>query len=282
MKRFAVLGCPIGHSRSPALMNGLFRRLGLDATYRALRVERGRLAEAVRTLGALRFVGANVTIPHKEEVLRLVDWLSPQARGIGAVNTLFWRSGRLEGHNTDADGFLSALRGAGFRPRGRGALIYGAGGAARAAAYALLKGGAPQLHFSARRSSQARAAARHFGLLFPEADVGTVAWDEKSVAPVLKRKRLIVNATPLGMGVLKAACPPLPWSALTARHRVVDLVYQPERTRLLTMARAKGARGMNGLSMLRHQAAGSVGLWLGRRAQARALRFWKENPTCGF
>lgn len=268
-----VLGYPIGHSLSPAMHNAAFGATGLEAIYLPWAVPPEGLAEAV---GALRrienLLGANVTVPHKEAILALVDEVDAGARRLGAVNTLVVRGGRLTGYNTDAEGFALALREeAGFDPEGRSALILGAGGGARAVAFALADGGIARLAILNRGPRRGEDLAEQVRGCRPGLEVK--AWalhDTGGPARFLGRCDLLVNCTPVG---LRAEDPPLvPGFPLAGGCLVCDLIYSPPETPLLRRAREAGCRSLNGLGMLLYQGAAAFQLWTGIRAPVAAMR----------
>ena len=256
-----VIGWPVQHSLSPAIHNAAFAALELDWVYVALPVPPGSLAEALAGLPALGFVGANVTMPHKTESAELIADLSEDASRLRAVNTIVVGPGGLAGHNTDVPGFDRFLRGdAGFDPTDRSALVFGAGGAARACALALARGGATSIVVAARDATRAAdvvSAVEGFGAKVRAVGFG----DATGVAA-----DLVVNATPLGReGEL------LPLPALTPETLVVDLLYLPSTTPLQQAARDVGASAFGGLGLLLHQAALSFELWTGRPAPMSAM-----------
>lgn len=268
-----VLGYPIGHSLSPAMHNAAFAATGLEAVYLPWAVPPAGLAEAV---GALRrienLLGANVTVPHKEAILPLVDEVEAGALRFGAINTLVVRDGRLVGHNTDAEGFAVALREEGsFDPEGRSALILGAGGGARAVAFALADGGVARLAILNRGPRRAEDLAQQVRASRPGLEVK--AWalhDSSGPARFLGRCDLVVNCTPVG---LRAEDPPLvPGFPLAGGCLVCDLIYNPPETPLLRRAREAGCRCLNGLGMLLYQGAAAFELWTGLRAPVAAMR----------
>ncbi len=244
-----VLGYPVGHSRSPAMMNAAFAELGLDWRYLHLPVPPELFAATVRALPGSGYRGANVTIPHKLTACGLADELSEAAAAIGAVNTLsFVDDGRIAGHNTDAGGLVDAL---GPERPGR-ALVLGAGGAARAAVWALREAGAEVGVWNRTPESAARLA-----------DELGVSHAERPAAT-----DLLVNATSVGLaggGGLDA----LP---LVEAATVVDLVYGPEPTELVRWAEGRGARVIDGLEFLVRQGARSFTLWTGREAPVETMR----------
>jgi shikimate dehydrogenase len=252
-----VIGWPVQHSLSPAIHNAAFAALGLDWVYVPLPVPPGSVRQATGGLVGLGLRGANVTMPHKTECAELADELSDDARRLRAVNTLVVAGDRLQGHNTDAPGFDRFLRqDAGFDPRGRSALVFGAGGVARAVALALARAGAAELSVAVREASRAsdlRAAVDGTGL-----PVDVVPIDEATAV----RADLVVNATPLGADGTTA--PPIP--LLDPGVLVVDLLYRPAVTPLQAEARNAGAEAFGGLGLLLHQAALSFELWTGTPA----------------
>jgi shikimate dehydrogenase len=246
-----VIGAPVGHSLSPALHNAAFEALGLDWTYVAFEVAPGDAGRALDGMRALGLRGLSVTMPHKEDVARLVDERSDDANALGAVNCVVPRDGRLVGENTDGPGFLDALRDASFDPSGTRCVVIGAGGAARAVVLALARAGAAQVGVANRTSSRGEAAAALAGPAGRAVSLGAVRGAD-----------LVVNATPIGM-VDDAL--PLDPGLLGAGQLVTDLVYHPTVTPLLAAAAAQGASTLNGLGMLVHQAARAFELWTGER-----------------
>ena len=257
-----VFGHPITHSRSPRLHGFWLQRYGIDGAYIPLGVAPGGFGAAVRALVDLGFRGANVTIPHKLAAFEICDAVAPFARRAGAVNTLIFRDGRIEGSNTDGFGFLESIREAapGWRADAGPAVLLGAGGAARAIAAALLDAGAPRVTLVNRTAAKAEALARDLGGPIHVAD-----------RPPLEDAALLVNTTSLGMQGqpgLEVDLAPLPASAVVA-----DIVYVPLETRLLAAARARGLVAVDGLGMLLHQARPGFEAWFGVAPQVdQALR----------
>jgi shikimate dehydrogenase len=249
-----VIGWPVDHSLSPAIHNAAFAALGMDWVYVPLAVSPPRLREAVRGLPALGFAGANVTMPHKTQAAELVDACSDDARVLRAVNTIVVGADEVSGHNTDALGFERFLReDAGFDPSGRSALVFGAGGAARACALALARGGLASLAVAVREPSRA-ADLRSVVDAF-ETDVAVVTLEEASRMP----SDLVVNATPLGV---HGEALPLP--SLGSGVVAVDLLYRPTATPFQISAREAGSVVFGGLGLLLRQAALSFELWTGQ------------------
>ncbi|MDQ1394775.1 MAG: shikimate dehydrogenase [Acidimicrobiaceae bacterium] len=254
-----VIGDPVDHSLSPVLHNAAFDALGMDWVYVAFPVRAGSGRAAVDAVRAMTIEGLSVTMPHKEDVARGVDRLSPTAERLGAVNTVVRRKGRLWGESTDGAGFLAALRLEGFEPSGQRCAVLGAGGAARAVVLALAEAGA-EVAVVGRTPSRVEAAAQLGGRAGDWGDVSGAA--------------LVVNATPVGMttGGMTTGGLPVEPALLGAGQVVVDLVYRPAVTELMTEARARGAVAHNGLGMLIHQAARQFELWTGSGAPLAIMR----------
>jgi shikimate dehydrogenase len=253
-----LIGWPAAHSRSPLIHHYWLRTLGIEGGYNIEAVPPEGFAEFVLHLSAHGFVGANVTIPHKERALAL-SAPDARARGVGAANTLWYANGELRSTNTDVEGFINNLDASspGW-DAAREAVVLGAGGAARAVVFGLIERGIKQVHLVNRTFDRARALADQFG----EA-VHPATWD--SLSALLPRAGLLVNTTSLGMH----GQPPLEIDVglLPSGAVVADLVYVPLRTPLLAAAEARGLKTADGLGMLLHQAVRGFELWFGRRPQ---------------
>lgn len=262
-----VCGFPIGHSKSPTLFAHWFGEYGIAGHYVPLSIAPGDFETALRALPRAGFRGTNVTVPHKQAALVLADRASEAARAIGAANTLtFQPDGAIEADNSDAFGFLANLReGApAWDPRAGPAVLLGAGGAARAAAWVLLDSGVPELRIANRTRARAEELRHHFG-----DRVAVVDWADRETA--LAGAATIVNSTSLGM----LAKPPLEISldAAPADALVTDMVYNPLTTPLLAAAKQRGMPTVDGLGMLLHQARPGFRAWFGRDPQVTpALR----------
>ena len=264
----AVIGWPVGHSLSPAIHNAAFAAAGLDYVYIPLAVAPDRLAQAMAGFAAAGFVGVNVTLPHKVNVIPLLDSLDRSAELVGAVNTVVYRAGLAVGHNTDLAGFVNSLAAAGVAIRGRRAVLLGAGGAARAVAWSFLENGAAAVAVGARDG--VRAAA--FAASFPAGAVAGYCWYDAAFAAVLSRCDILVNCTPLGMHPHADQTVPLDWTALQPSAVVCDLIYTPETTLFLAQARERGHRTVGGAGMFIEQGAAAFTLWTGRAAPREAMR----------
>lgn len=273
MAELQLLAWPAGHSLSPVMHAAALEALGLDHTYRAVAVPPENLATAVAGLRQDHVLGANVTVPHKERVLPLLDSVSDAARAVGAVNTITNSAGRLHGDNTDVYGFLALLESAGVVLGGDGRLsvvILGAGGAARAAVFGLTS------HARVTVINRTLARAEALAADFP----GVSAVAPVATAALLAGADVLVNTTTVGMerDGLDPDESPLPAGVLPEHATVIDMVYRPERTRLLRDAAAAGLPAFGGLEMLVQQGAESLRLWTGladvpvaaMRAAARA------------
>lgn len=258
----ALLGWPLHHSLSPVMHNAAFREHGLDLIYLALPVAPADLARVVDALGAMGVVGANVTVPHKRTVAARCDGLTGEAQLVGAVNTLWWTSDGLLGDNTDAAGLAQVLGGDVGVRGGDAAVLLGTGGAARAAAVALGRLGA-EVTVVGRRPDAAQelaeVASRAGAPVVDALDLAGRHW----VVAAVRDARVVVNATPLGMG---GEALDEPFMDLHTGQAAYDLVYNPPETPFLAAARAAGADAHHGLGMLVAQAAASYRRWTGQDA----------------
>lgn len=270
---YALLGWPVAHSLSPPMHNAAFGRRGMDAVYVALPVPPRRLPVAVEGLRALGVAGANVTVPHKEAVLDLLDGVDREAREIGAANVIVRRDGKLLGYNTDGRGFIEFLRrDGGLRPRGQRVVVLGAGGAASAVVHGLGAWGARSVLIANRTEPRARRLAARYRPLFPSTAFEALGLDPADLGEAFARATLVVNATPIGLEGWKGTAPSLPLRALPAGAVVADLVYVPRRTALLRKARRRGLKTLSGLGMLLYQGALAFHLWTGRRPPLPTMR----------
>jgi shikimate dehydrogenase len=262
-----VMGWPVAHSLSPRVHGHWLERYRIDGSYVPLPVRPERLGAALRALPDLGFAGVNLTVPHKETAIAHLDSVAPEARRIGAVNTVVVRAdGSLHGWNTDIEGFIENLRAAvpGWSLAGRAATLVGAGGAGRAVAAALMALGAGEIRLVNRSLARAQALMRDL-----EGPITIHRWREMAAA--LDGSALLVNATTLGMKGVAAPAPAI--EALPPDAVVVDLVYVPLETPLLAAARARGNPVVDGLGMLLHQAVAGFAAWFGRRPEVtEALR----------
>jgi shikimate dehydrogenase len=281
-KLYGIFGDPIGHSLSPLMHNTAFTHHGLDAVYLPFAVHPAHLEVAVKSIAALPIHGVNVTIPHKQAVMAWLDDVSPEARLIGAVNTIHLRDGRLHGYNTDGIGFLRSLDAAGSQVEDRTVMLLGAGGAARAIAVQLCLSGIRRLYLANRTPTRAEGLAAFLKQNIPHADISVIAMGESSLATHLPHTDIVVNATSIGMHPHDPMI--LPSTELGPRHLVCDIVYRPLHTVLLRAAQRQGARTVDGLGMLLHQGAKAFEIWTDHAfpmplIRTRLLLALAEQPT---
>ena len=281
MRLVGVIGSPIAHSLSPLLHSAAFAALGLGATWHSLAFEvaPGQAAGALEAMRRADISGLSVTMPHKADVVALVDECTEVAQRLNAVNCIASTEGVLLGTNTDGEGFVASLaRGADFTPAGRRCVVIGAGGAARAVVLALADGGASHisvLNRTPERAATAAALAGRAGSVVPPG--------ERALAEAVGSADLVVNATPFGMAGASPAGAGggAPWlvapQLLHEGQVAADLVYAPRPTRWLVEAAAAGARSVDGLGMLVHQAAAQLVLWTGEPAPVEAM--WEAAET---
>ncbi len=264
---YGIFGYPVKHSLSPLMQNAAFSKKAIDAVYVPFEVPPENLKEAVDGVRALGVRGLNVTVPHKERIVEHLDYLSDEAELLGAVNTVKNENGELTGYNTDAEGFLRSLLEEGVELEGKRALMFGAGGAARAVGYALLKGGVKFLNIVNRNFSRGKEVGELLGKL---GNVLVYPLKESTVEVLLEDVDLIVNTTSLGM---KPDDPHLfDYSKIPSGVTVVDIIYNPPETPLLKAAREKGCKTVNGLGMLVHQGAVAFEIWTGEKAPVETMR----------
>ena len=264
-KAACVIGWPVGHSRSPLIHNYWIKQHGLDAEYRREAVAPEQFGDFVTHLGERGYVGANVTVPHKEAALALSE-PDDRARAVGAANTLWLDGARLRSTNTDVEGFLGNLDATApaWDRDLQCALVLGAGGAARAVVFGLLERGIGRILLVNRTAERAAALRTRFG-----DRVEPVRWSD--LDRLMPEAGLLVNTTSLGMAGQSPLTIAL--ARLAANAVVSDLVYVPLETALLAAARSRGLRAVDGLGMLLHQAVGGFQRWFGMRPQVtEALR----------
>ena len=257
-KKVCIIAWPAGHSRSPLIHNYWIKQHRLDAEYLREAVPAEKLAEFIKSMRANGYVGANVTLPHKEAVLKLSD-PDERARAVGAANALWFDDDRLRSTNTDVEGFLANLDAAtpGWDRGLSTAMVLGAGGGARAVVFALLAREVGRIYVINRTAERAKALRKKFG-----ARIQVAGWEETT--GLLGGAGLLVNTTTLGM----VGQPPLEFNLRCPPSLVVaDLVYAPLVTGLLASARARGLRTADGLGMLLHQAVRGFELWFGIRPE---------------
>ncbi|MEM0359043.1 MAG: shikimate dehydrogenase [Candidatus Hadarchaeales archaeon] len=266
-KVFALIGDPVEGSLSPPMHNAAFRHLGLDCVYVALRVPSSMLKEALLGVRAMGIGGLNVTFPHKTAILPLLDELDPSAEEVGAVNTVKNEGGKLKGFNTDGEGAVRFLRERLGSLKGRRVVLLGAGGAARALAFSLLKEGV-ELTLLNRTVSKAEGLASEL-----RKKGGEVKWgglERAELREALRSADVLINATPVGMDQRGGTL--VTHELMHPELFVMDLVYHPPETELMKEAKRAGAKAENGLGMLLYQAALSFRIFTGKRAPLEVMR----------
>jgi len=280
-KSVALIGYPLGHTLSPAMHNAAFKKLGLDYEYLPVEVAPKELAKALKGFRVPRFAGFNVTIPHKEAVIPLLDEITPVAKVIGAVNTVVNRDGSLVGYNTDGAGFIDSLKeDAQVDPKGKRIVVLGAGGASRAVSVMLAEAGAKEITITDIQADKAGELSKYIDEYF-EVVCNCVAADGKDLQDKINAADILVNTTPVGMH------PKTNHSALGERMKlpsgllVYDLVYNPSETKLLATAKSAGCKTCSGLGMLVRQGALAFTLWTGEEAPVEAMRQAAEEVLAG-
>lgn len=266
-----VIGHPVGHTSSPAMHNAAIAALGLDYVYVAFPVRPEDLGQALAGIRALQIRGLNVTVPHKVGVMALLDEISPEARTIGAVNTIDHSEGRLIGHNTDAFGVMQSLRlDGGLEKLPLRVALLGAGGAARAILYGLLQ--CPEVENVALLNRTADRAEALAAALDPEGRRVVPGTLDEHSGKVVGQAGLLINSTSMGMHPHPDASPLPDPTCLHPGMVVLDIVYNPLETLLLRQARQAGARPVDGLGMLARQGARAFAIWTGMEPPVEAMR----------
>ena len=274
---FGIIGHPIGHTKSPVFQQAGLDELGISETFEAWDVEPEALEDRVAMFRAEGFLASCVTLPHKLAVIPLVDELTEAAQAVGAVNWIFNHGGKLVGHNTDATGFLRALKEkAGFDPKGVDAVVFGAGGAARAIIYALKIGGVARLTIANRTVDKAEALASDFseGRFKPVA----IGLDRDELANCVPYARLLVNATSLGMaGGPAEMATPVTADLISADAVGYDAVYAPPTTKFLREVENAGGTSAGGMTMLVFQGIEGFEMATGQKAPVDTMFTAIEN-----
>ncbi|MCR5757206.1 MAG: shikimate dehydrogenase [Selenomonas sp.] len=268
-QNLGVIGWPIGHSLSPVLQNAAIANAGMDYNYTALPVKPEDLPAAVAGLKALNYRGWNVTIPHKTAIMPLLDGIDEAARIIGAVNAVVNDSGKLTGYNTDYLGFMGALTARNIDLSNKLAVLLGAGGAARAVIWGLLKAGVSEVVLGVRNPVKVQSLTKEFSAY---GKVTIRHWEDEDFFQKLHDCALLVNTTPLGMTPKVEECPPVDWSKVRADAFVYDIIYTPAETCFLKEAKAHGHKTVNGEEMLAGQGAAALALWTGCKVNLDCMR----------
>ncbi len=267
-KRVVLIGHPVAHSLSGAMQQAAFDELGIDATYELWDRPPIELADAIGELRGDDFLGANVTIPHKERVVPMVDRLTEEGHATGAVNTITREGKRLVGHNTDVAGFKVALdKLVGKQKMPRNAVVLGAGGGARAVVYGLITEGFQRIVVFNRHLHRAEGLVKHFGRAAAHMELRAMPWHESIIESELAKTKVLVNATSIG---LTSEQSPVTAEVLLSDLLVLDLIYA--KTKLLRDAAAAGAVTSDGELMLLHQGAAAFTLWTGQPAPLELMQ----------
>ena len=267
-KRVVLIGHPVAHSLSAAMQQAAFDAVGIDARYELWDRSVAQLADAIGEVRADDFLGANVTIPHKERVVPLIDRATEEAQATGAVNTLTREGRRLVGHNTDVAGFEVALdRLVGRQKMPRQAVLLGAGGGARAVVFGLIRHGFQRVVVFNRHLHRAEGLVKHFARSAAHMELRAMPWHESIIESELAKTKVLINATSIG---LTSDVSPVPAEILLPELLVLDLIYA--RTRLLRDAEAAGCTVADGELMLLHQGAAAFTLWTGTAAPVDVMQ----------
>jgi shikimate dehydrogenase len=272
MKHFAIIGHPVAHSLSPLMHNTAFEALGMDCIYEAIDAEPDDLGEVVSGLRDRGIAGFNVTLPHKQTIMTLLDEVEPEAVVIGAINTVVWNNDKLVGLNTDLPGFVEAVSPFKSRLENARVLILGAGGAARAALYGLLRHYQPSRILILNRSlEKAEEIAAVFGNVRPETQLSSESLFVDNLQKTVNDADVIINATSVGMKPYADASP-LEDTKFKKTQLIIELIYVPSETKLIKTAQESGATTLSGLDMFLHQGAAAFQLWTGKNMPMDIVR----------
>lgn len=282
IQQLGLFGYPLSHSISPAFQQAALDYHCLNVRYHSWPTTPNNLSDGINILRGHEYLGANVTVPHKETVLSLLDHVDPSATEIGAVNTIVKDGQRLLGFNTDTTGFLRSLHDeAGFEAKGMSVLLIGAGGAARAASFCLGEQKISSLTISNRTIERAMLLAKHLSKFSLNVDV--ISMGKCELAKAASGANLIINATSMGLANSpEQGLTPLYADMIPSNTLVYDMVYNPIDTPLLIEAQKVGARAMGGLAMLVYQGAASFELWTRRKAPTEVMFRSAEKAMASF
>ncbi len=269
MDIYGVIGWPIKHSLSPAMHNAAFKALGIGAEYKLFEVRPEELEDFI--LAKKSAAGFNVTVPHKEKCMALLDSIDPIAASIGAVNTIVIKSGKLTGYNTDSLGFITALeKDLGFSVKGKSVFVLGSGGASRAVSFSLAAAGTKKIILTDLFLDKVKSLAQNVRKFYPGCKVDILEPKKIYQESDLSGIDLLVNATPIG---LKESDPVLFDKGVFRKGLAVyDLVYNPAKTKLVKLAQDSGLKASGGMSMLLYQGVESFKLWIGKPAPVEVMR----------
>ncbi len=271
IKKIGLIGWPIAHSLSPVMHNAAFDSLGLDYHYTLLPTKPDDLETLLTNFASRGFVGGNITMPHKQAVMSYLDEISEDARSIGAVNTIHVQDGKMIGHNTDWVGFLNALLEARHNPAGMNVAILGAGGAARAAIFALAGAGVAQIIVINRTVSRGEQLTDEMARVFPACQITFQPLEPETLQAVPNDVDLVVNATSVGMEPQDGLSVwpdqiPIPTKAI-----YYDVIYKPSQTHFLQRAEAAGRPTLNGVGMVVHQGVAGFKIWTGKEPPVETM-----------
>lgn len=272
---YGIFGCPLGHTLSPGMQEAAFERFRIPAFYLTLETQPRDFKKTMRNLSACVLDGFNLTVPYKEKVMPFLDAVTPEAKAVGAVNTVFKRGKKWTGTNTDVYGFLTALKKeAGFQAKGKTAVILGAGGAAKAVAYGLASSGIKIIYIANRHPQRALKVARGLQKLFPKLLLGVTDFDACCAGSAIAQADLIVNATSVGLKPETEPLVPESWIPKAGRKQKLfyDLIYHRPETGFMKSARKKGHKTLGGLGMLLYQGAKAFECWTGKKAPVDVMR----------
>ncbi len=270
-----LLGSPVAHSLSPMMHNDAFQALDIDYVYLCFETPPEELKDAVRALKQMNAYGFNCTMPHKTAIMEFLDEVSPEARLIGACNTVLIEDGRLKGYNTDGIGFMQSARMNGIDVKGKEVVLLGAGGAASAIAVQAAMDGASHLHLVCRRSkswshalSLSESISKHTACQADLTDISDIA----GVQELLNRAVLLINGTSVGMLPHPDNCPLSEELSFPETLAVGDVIYHPQETLLMKRAASAGCRTFNGMYMLLYQGAACFQIWTGKEMPVDMIR----------
>ena len=271
----ALLGSPVAHSISPQMYNECFRQLGIDSVYVCFDIKPEQLGRTIQTVRDMNFFGFNLTMPHKHAVIEYLDELSTEAQMIGAVNTVCSRDGKLVGYNTDGMGFMKSARVSGYDPAGKAVTLLGAGGAARSIAVQAALDGVSELNLFCRKGRSWDSAGELVETIGSRTACRAKLFDFADAAQMkecIMNSYMLINATSVGMAPDVDATPIQDTSVFVPQLIVSDVIYHPQKTRLLADAQKAGCRIFNGMYMLLYQGEAAFRIWTGREMPTEHIK----------
>lgn len=277
-KNLGIIGYPIEHSLSPVMQNAAINHAKIDYTYVAMPVRPKELKTAFQGLKSLGFQGFNVTIPHKVNIMPLLDQIDEDAKRIGAVNTVVLKDGISIGYNTDCVGFIKSLKNNDVEIKGKNAVLLGAGGAARAVIWGLIKEGVASISIGVRNPDKVEGLIADFSDVF---QINLFKWSELQFERSLEICDILINCTPLGMYPNINDMPPVQWCLFKNNIVVCDLIYTPQLTQFLAKAKSFGHKFINGEGMLVEQGAAAFQLWINIYPSSNIMQKALEKALVG-